>query len=293
MSSAISEITGLSEKDCFYIVERYKSEFTYPLHRHPEYELNFVQNARGVKRIVGDSVETIGDYDLVLIAAENLEHVWEQGDCRCEGANIREITIQCTPDIFSAALIDKNQFSSISKMLEKAANGIAFPMEAIMKVYSLLDTLASEKDTFVQFLQVFKLLYEISKYDYRQLSTSSFARASTDNESRRITKVKSYISENYNKDLALEALASLVGMSPSAFSRFFKKHTNKTLSSYIIDIRLGIAARMLVDTSRNIAEICYSCGFNNLSNFNRIFKLKRGMSPREFRQIYMKTKTIV
>lgn len=88
-------------------------------------------------------------------------------------------------------------------------------------------------------------------------------------------------------------MASLVGMSPSAFSRFFKQHTNKTLSSYIIDMRLGIAARMLVDTSQNIAEICYACGFNNLSNFNRVFKLKRGMSPREFRQIYMKTKTIV
>lgn len=88
-------------------------------------------------------------------------------------------------------------------------------------------------------------------------------------------------------------MASLVGMSPSAFSRFFKQHTNKTLSSYIIDMRLGVAARMLVDTSQNIAEICYACGFNNLSNFNRVFKLKRGMSPREFRQIYMKTKTIV
>lgn len=291
MSSAISEITGLSAKDCFYIVERYKSEFTYPLHKHPEYELNFVQNASGVKRIVGDSIETISDYDLVLIAAENLEHVWEQGNCNSK--NIREITIQCTPDIFTGELLDKNQFSSINKMLEKAANGISFPLEAIMKVYSMLDTLASEKDTFVQFLHVLKLLYEISKYDYKQLSSSSFARAEQGNESRRITKVKSYISEHYNEDITLDSMASLVGMAPSAFSRFFKKHTNKNLSAYIIDIRLGIAARMLVDTAQNISEICYTCGFNNLSNFNRIFKLKRGMSPREFRQIYMKTKTIV
>jgi len=85
----------------------------------------------------------------------------------------------------------------------------------------------------------------------------------------------------------------MVGMSPSSFSRFFKQHTNRTLSSYLIDIRLGQAARALVDTSQNISEICYACGFNNLSNFNRIFKAKRGMSPREFRQIYKKTKVIV
>ena len=82
-------------------------------------------------------------------------------------------------------------------------------------------------------------------------------------------------------------------MSPSSFSRFFRQHTDRTLTSYLIDIRLGHAARELVDTSQNISEICYQCGFNNLSNFNRIFKAKRGMSPREFRQIYKKKKVIV
>lgn len=291
MSSAIAEITGLSEKDCFYIVERYKSEFSYPLHKHPEYELNFVQNAAGVKRVVGDSIETIEDYDLVLITAENLEHVWEQGDCK--STNIREITIQCNPNIFNGGLLDKNQFSSIRKMLDKASRGISFPMEAIMKVYSMLDSLASQKDSFVQFIYVLHMLYELSKYECKQLSSSSFASSKQDNESRRITKVKSYISEHYHEVITLDSMASLVGMSPSAFSRFFKQHTNKTLSSYIIDMRLGVAARMLVDTAQNVSEICYACGFNNLSNFNRVFRLKRGLSPREFRQIYMKTKTIV
>ena len=79
MSQVLSEICGLSQGDCFYIVERHKTEFTYPLHRHREYELNFIQNGAGVRRVIGDSVETIGDYELVLITGENLEHVWEQG----------------------------------------------------------------------------------------------------------------------------------------------------------------------------------------------------------------------
>ena len=291
MSTVLSEITALSQRDCFYIVERHKSEFTYPLHQHREYELNFIQNGQGVRRIVGDSVEEIGPLDLVLIAGENLEHVWEQGTCNSE--DIREITIQFSPDLFGVDLLRKNQFVRIQKMLEQAAHGLSFPVEAIMKVYHHLDTLATEKDSFQQFIICLQLLYELSGFQYRILASSSFAHAPRDRESRRVLKVKDYINEHYAEPLTLEMLSAMVGMSPSSFSRFFKQHTNRTLSSYLIDIRLGQAARDLVDTSQNISEICYACGFNNLSNFNRIFKAKRGMSPRDFRQMYKKKKVLV
>ena len=156
-----------------------------------------------------------------------------------------------------------------------------------------LDTLASEKDSFKQFINCLQLLYELSGSPYRALASSSFAHAPRDRESRRILKVKEYINEHYAEPLTLEMMADLVGMSPSSFSRFFRQHTDRTFTGYLIDIRLGQAARELVDTSQNISEICYQCGFNNLSNFNRIFKAKRGMSPREFRQIYKKKKVLV
>ena len=152
---------------------------------------------------------------------------------------------------------------------------------------------ASEKDSFNQFISCLQLLYELSGSDYRILASSSFAHAPRDRESRRILKVKEYINEHYAEPLTLEMMADLVGMSPSSFSRFFRQHTARTFTGYLIDIRLGQAARELVDTSQNISEICYQCGFNNLSNFNLIFKAKRGMSPREFRQIYKKKKVIV
>ena len=291
MSTVLSEITALSQRDCFYIVERHKSQFTYPLHQHREYELNFIQNGQGLRRIVGDSVELIPSLDLVLISGENLEHVWEQSDCTSE--DIREITIQFSPDLFSGELLGKNQFARIAKMLERATHGIAFPTETIMKAYHRLDTLASEKDSFNQFISCLQLLYELSGSPYRILASSSFAHAPRDRESRRVLKVKEYINEHFAEPLTLEMMASLVGMSPSAFSRFFRQHTDRTFTAYLIDIRLGQAARELVDTSQNISEICYQCGFNNLSNFNRIFKSKRGMSPREFRQIYKKKKVLV
>ncbi len=87
MSDVLAEITPLSERDCFHIVERHKTEFTYPLHQHKEYELNFIEHAPGVRRIVGDSVEEIGEYELVLIGGENLEHVWEQGSSGYQGGD--------------------------------------------------------------------------------------------------------------------------------------------------------------------------------------------------------------
>ena len=93
--------------------------------------------------------------------------------------------------------------------------------------------------------------------------------------------------------MRLEDLASLVGMAPSAFSRFFKQHTNRTLVDFIIDTRLGNAARMLVDTTSSISEICYACGFNNLSNFNRMFKTRRGYTPRDFRTLFTKNRVFV
>lgn len=292
MSNVLREITPLSDKDCFYIVERHKSEFLFPLHSHPEFELNFIENGKGVRRVVGDSVEEIGAYDLTLVAGSDLEHAWEQGSCT--ESDVREITIQFSKDLFPEGLLNKSQFSSIRKMLIKAEHGITFSLKTIMRVYPMLDTISSNKEPFDQFLHFLKILYELSlSEDARILSSSSFAHAERDAQSRRVLKVKQYINDHYAEDLNLEMLSSLVGMTPSAFSRFFRQRTGRTVMDYIIDIRLGNAARLLVDTTENVSEICYSCGFNNLSNFNRIFKAKRGYTPRDFRTLFKKTRVFV
>ena len=125
------------------------------------------------------------------------------------------------------------------------------------------------------------------------LASSSFAKIDTQAESRRILKVQKFINESYKTNIRLEQLSDMVNMTPTAFSRFFKLRTGKTLSDYITEIRIGHASRMLVDTQYSIAEICYDCGFNNLSNFNRIFKKKKDCSPKEFRDNYKKTKIII
>ena len=291
MTQVLSEITGLSDKDCFYIVERHKNKFTYPLHRHRDCELNFISNGAGVRRIIGDSIETIGPYELVLVTGENLEHVWEQGTCTSE--DIREITIQFSPDLFDAGLLSKNQFESIRKMFDQARQGLSFPQEAIMKVYSKLDTISLESDSFIQVLHCIQILHELSQFEGRKLATSAFAKAPRHSESLRVEAIKEYIHSHYAEPLTLNGIADHISMSPSSCSRFFRKHAGRTVTDYIVDVRLGNASRALVDTNESVSVICYACGFNNLSNFNRVFKAKKGMTPREFRHLYKKKKVII
>ena len=290
--SIIHEISPLMGKDVLYIADRRKKEFTYPIHNHQVYELNFVEHAAGVRRIVGDSNEVIGDFDLVLITSPDLEHVWEQNDCTSD--DIREITVQFDIDFSANSIFDRNPFNSMKKMMVEAQKGLCFPLDAIMKVYRELDTLSSIHDGFYAFMQFMTILYELSRCEgARALSSTSFAKIALPSDSRRVQKVKSYIDAHYHEEIRLSTVSDIAGMSESSFSRFFKLHTGRNLSDYIIDLRLGHACRLLVDSSDSIAEIGYHCGFNNLSNFNRIFRKRKGCSPSEFRENYHKTRIIV
>ena len=288
----VHEISPLYGKDALYIADRRKRTFDYPIHNHEVYELNFVENAAGARRIVGDSIEVIGDYDLVLITSPNLEHTWEQHKCTSE--DVREITIQFLFGLNEDDFFEKNQFAPIRRMLQAARKGLCFPLPTIIKVYEKLDNMISIKDGFkalMQFLEILNIL--ANSEDARTLATSSYAKVVVEDDSRRILKIKNYINENYQYDLKLKTLADLANMSQSAFSRFFKLHTGRNLSDYIINIRLGYATRMLLDTNDTIADISFKCGYNNLSNFNRTFKRKKGCSPREFRENFKKIRIIV
>lgn len=288
----LRELPPLMENDFMYVADRRKREFTYPIHKHEVFELNYVENAAGVVRIVGDSSETIGNSELVLITSPDLEHVWTQGTCRSD--DIREITVQFFLDFTSPdSIFNRTPLLSIKKLFEKARKGVAFTEEAIAKARPHLYKLSGMTDKFYAVVELLTVLYELSLADgTRELATSSFAKVDVESNSRRILKVKEYISKHFTEELRLADLADLVGMSPSSFSRFFKLRTSKTLSEYMVDIRLGVAARKLVDTTESVSEICYACGFNTLSNFNRLFRKHKGCNPSEFRDKYHKTRNI-
>ena len=287
------EITPLGDNDFMYVADRRKKEFDFPIHQHEIFELNFIAGASGCRRVVGDSSEVIGNLDLVLITSPDLEHVWEQHECKSD--DIHEVTVQFHLDFDSpSSPFRTNPYKSIYRMLTRAKRGLAFPVEAILLVYHRLVRLSTIEEGFLAVQEFFSMLYELSKFDdARELATSSFAKVEIESESKRILKVKNYIDGHYKDEMSLEQLAELVGMTPTAFSRYFKQRTGKNLSEYIVDIRLGHAARRLVDTTDSVSEICWTTGFNTLSNFNRLFRKRKGCNPTEFREKYQKTKVIV
>ena len=125
------EITPLTSSDCFTIFTRVKSEFDFPLHCHEELELNFIMNAKGAKRVVGDHIAEIDDLELVLVGS-NLPHVWQTH--KCKSKEIREITIQFHKDLFDEKFLRRNQLSFIRNMLEKSAKGIQFSKQTIQQI---------------------------------------------------------------------------------------------------------------------------------------------------------------
>lgn len=290
MSGILHEITPLSEGDFFYLIERNKQCFDYPLHRHDEYELNFVANCRGAHRVVGDKTEVLGDYDLALVG-DGIEHAWLQGDCT--STDIHEITLQFSPALLSDSLLMKRQMTSISDMLRNSGTGIAFEMPAIMNVYSKLVKLTQQEVGFYRVITFLEILYDLSQSKARhRLANSNFTRQEQTSDSRRVRRVQAHIEAHFREPLPLDELAQLVAMTPSSFSRFFKQRTGVNISDYITDCRLGHAMRRLVDTTESVSEICFGCGFNNISNFNRIFKRKKGITPKEFREYYRKQKVL-
>lgn len=288
----LHEITPLMNRKAIYLVDRHKKAFNYPLHVHDAFELNFVSNAPGVRRVIGDSTETIGDLDLVLITNPNMEHAWEQGDCQSE--DIREITIQFNFGGEDAGLFGESPFQSIHDMIDKARRGVCFSRAAIEGVIPMLDTMCHTEDEFDIFMQFIRMLHTLSlRPDSRLLASPSFSRVVVEDESDRILRVKEYISKNYSEELRLSQLAGLACMSESSFSRFFKLRTGRTLTEYIIDVRLGNAIYELVNTRNSVAQISFNCGFNNQSNFNRIFRKRKQCSPMEFRDKYRSSRVIL
>lgn len=283
MREIFNEITHLEPLDVFYVGERHKTYFDYPAHCHEEFEINFVENAAGVVRTIGDSRETIGNLDLVLMTGSKLSHVWEQATC--PEHEMYEITIHIAPDTFHGALIDKRALASIRRMLDRAQRGLAFPEAAIQIVREDIINLAHSTDSFASVIRLLNLLYRLSLVkDARELSSSSFVDAEEGNEDERVRQVKDFIAKNYMHDIRLQELADIVCMSAESFSRFFHHRTGRTPNRYIIDYRLGIAARLLLTTQLSVSEIGFSCGFNTLSHFNRLFRESKGCTPSEFRE---------
>jgi AraC-like DNA-binding protein len=279
----LREIIPLTSSDCFTIFTRVKTEFDFPLHSHEELELNLIINAQGARRIIGDHIGEIDDMELVLVGS-NLPHYWATH--KCKSKEIREVTLQFHKDLFDEKFLRRNQLGFIRTMMERSAKGILFSKLTIKQIMPRLNGL-NQKQGFDSVLELLSILHDLSiSRNMHILSDSTFNNTEITYNSRRIEKALEFMNQNFQKAITLNEVARLTNMANVSFSRFFKARTGITFMDSLLELRLGNASRLLIDTTQSIAEVAYNCGFNNISNFNRLFKKKKNCTPREFRENY-------
>ena len=283
-NNLLREITPLTQGDCFTLFARTKTEFDFPIHYHEEFELNFICNGKGAKRVIGDHMAEIQDLELVLVGP-NLQHGWFTH--KLQGKEVQEITIQMHRDLFDEKFLQRNQMSFIRNMFEKSLRGILFSKETTEAIMPRLFAL-TKRHGFDSVLELLSILHDLSiSRNMRILSDTSFNNTdSISYNSRRINIIMEFLNKNFHKDISLNEAAKLAAMSEVSFSRFFKTRTGKTFVDTLNEIRLGHASRMLIETTQSISEIAFRCGFNNMSNFNRMFRKKKNCTPKEFRLEY-------
>ena len=251
-------------------------------HYHPEIELVVIIESTGT-RFIGDSIEKFEEGEVVLIG-DNVPHMWlnyeeyfqADSELRSEA-----IAVHFKKEFLGVGFFQVPEMKPISELLEKAKRGIKFTdldTEVVEKIKRLIDY-----DATTRIVKTIEVLYALSKHpSYELLSSSSFVNSFQKTENKRMDKIYAYVFENFNQGISASDVAEVVGMNKSAFSRFFKKTHRKSFTKYLNEIRLGYACKLLLENKESITSISYLSGFNNISNFNRQFKMVYGKSPSSY-----------
>lgn len=257
-----------------------KPHFTYPWHFHSEYEILYVQNGFGTS-FVADNIEEFTSGDLALIGS-NLPHFWKSDESFYATQNKRKvkyIVIQFSSEFFKEAIAEYPEFHLIKELLERSKRGLRFSKDfsklAEKKILKL-----SKTSGFRRTLLLLDFLYFLAKTEkYKLLAGELYQSENHDFTSDRLTKVMHYLNASYLRKIELEKVAGVANMHPSAFCRFFKEKSGKSLSEFVNDMRIGYACRLLIEGKMSVSQICFESGFNNISNFNRHFKKNTGFTP--------------
>ncbi len=281
------ENTPLKDNDICVVLDSSNNGFDYPIHNHPEIEINLVMNMSG-KRVVGDSTENYVDNDLVLLGPY-LNHKWYGDDTLLKDKQpYRVITIQFDANQFSTSLMMKDSFFAIRNLLKESVRGIQYSGKTFETAKNIMIEMTENKgfDNTISFL---KLLDVLSKGTERRfLSFLEFETSSPKTTNNRIQIAYAFIMQHFaDPNFKINDVAKQVQMTENAFSRFFQKQSFRSFSDFLIDLRLGKACKLILESDKTISEICYMSGFNNIANFNRLFKKYRRFTPNEFRKKYM------
>lgn len=251
------------------------------IHSHRNFELNFISSGSG-KRIVGNSISGFAKGDLVLLGP-NIPHCWDILETE------QDTAAECIVTHFNENLISSDFFNipelePIATLLKNAGNGIWFKGKKTEKVGLALNKILTMKglDRYIEILKIFNLLLQIDDRENLALPSSLPNILETDHD--HINKIYEYVFKNIQTGIKLKEASALVFKEPGSFCRYFKKKTNQTFMDYVKNVRIGLAAKLLTETDKQISQICYECGYNNLANFNHYFRVIMKKTPSGYRK---------
>jgi AraC-like DNA-binding protein len=256
--------------------------FYEPVHFHEECQITYIIEGRGVI-LVGARFENFREGDLFFIG-KNQPHVLRHDDkyyIPLSKLHARAISIFFSLDTFLQILDQIDEAVHLKNLINQSRYGIRVSRKEALKIVQDINMIYQEKGIF-RFLRFIRILEGLSKCQNLSQMTHSAPYIVGKTDSFKMNKVLNYIIENYDRRITLDEVAYLVNMTSNAFCKFFKTHTNKTFSSFLIEVRINQACKMLSEGNNNISETYDSCGYNNSSNFHRHFRRQTGLTPSEY-----------
>lgn len=270
--------TSIVDRSITVSQNRYKN-FLRVWHHHPEFELVAIIQSSGT-RFVGDNIERFDNGDVVLIG-KNIPHMWLNDDAYFEAnSNLmaEAIAVHFEKDFFGKGFLEMPEMQHLSNLFEMASRGLRFLniKESLLNEFTVLPKL----DPTAQVIKTIDILSHLAKHkEYKFVCSSTYVNSFHKTDNKRLDKIYEYVFENFNRPISSSNVAEIIGMDKSAFSRFFKKTHRKPFTKYLNEIRIGYACKLLLENKEGITSIAYLSGFNNVSNFNRQFKMIKGKTP--------------
>jgi AraC-like DNA-binding protein len=257
-------------------------------HAHSEYQLFVVLEGTGT-RFIGDSIKSFRPGELIL-TGPHLPHVWRSDEAyfdRNSDEITRGIVIYLNEYFLGDHILEKEEMLGLKKLFVKSMRGLEFYGAKKLQVIEMMKELVGLQGipSVIHLLHILEILAVTREYHY--ISSKAYDEGIDQHETDRLNKVYEYAFKNFRKKVLLEDLAELLHMTPTSFSRYFAMKNNKPFSRFIAEIRIKHACKMLTETDESIAQICYDCGFNTLSNFNKQFKEIMLKKPMQYKKEFM------
>lgn len=284
----------LTTKETFIYKDMIGPYFNPHWHFHPDYQISLIAKGKGT-RFVGDHVQSFEEGDLV-VTGPNLPHLWRSDDAYFEKDSTlitRGLVIYFDHELFSEALLAKEEFYNVNKFVENSVRGMEFYGETRNKINKLLLKINNEQG-FRRIIKLFEIIDILANSkEYNLLSSPGYTNVFKGDDADKMRIVYDYVMTNFKTKISLEEIASMLNMTTTSFCRYFKPRANKTFTRFVNEIRIGHSRKLLLEDNFNISQISYECGFNALSNFNRQFKAIVHMSPHEYRKLFLNIKTSI